>query len=576
MVDEHLVRVVIAEDSPTQREILRYILEKHGYMVSAAPDGRQALALVGQVRPHLVISDVLMPVMNGYDLCRAIKSDPGSRQIPVILLTSLSDTRDVALALQSGADNFITKPYNEEYLVLRIRQILAPERALRVKNWVQSPVPVSFEGEEYQISSDKGQIFEFLLTAYQVAITKNQEAIRVREQLKVSYENLTVLNQIISLCNTTLSMDELLETTLQKILEIFDFEFGGLYLINEERTCANLRHHVETIPVESSCLVQSLDMGMPPNSEVLLKGVPAFFTIDQMVEREQIIFTELGAKACALVPVKYASQVLGVLVLVSLKKHEFSDMETRMLESVGSEVGGAVQKALLQERVETANKEMSLYLDIMTHDINNVITSSLGYADLLEDELSGYQQESIRKIRANIDQTTEIIGNVSTIRRLHEKRTTLVPLDLDAVIRNQISHNPEIPFTYRGTRVIVFADDLLGQVFTNLIGNSRKFAGDGVAITIEVEEQDGVVEVTVADNGPGIPDDQTGSRRGPPARAARGSASSSPGRWWSGTAGRSGLRTGRTAGPVLRSTSHCRSLCDRYQVKGFHPARPLS
>lgn len=151
---------------------------------------------------------------------------------------------------------------------------------------------------------------------------------------------------------------------------------------------------------------------------------------------------------------------------------------------------------------------MSLYLDIMTHDINNVITSSLAYADLLEDELAGYQQESIRKIRTNIDQTTEIIRNVSTIRRLHEKRTTLVPVDLDVVIRNQISHFPEIPFTYHGTRMMVYADDLLGQVFTNLIGNSRKFAGDEVAITITVEELDGVVEVCVVDNGPGIPDDQ--------------------------------------------------------------------
>ncbi|WP_440950755.1 response regulator [Methanosphaerula subterraneus] len=513
MEEEQSFRIVIAEDSPTQREYLRYILEKHGYAVSAATDGRQALDLVGEVGPDLVISDVIMPVMNGYDLCRAIKSDPASQHIPVILLTALSDTKDVALALQSGADNFITKPYNEEYLVLRIRQILAPERALRMKDWMQTPVPVSFDGEVYQISSDKGQIFEFLLTAYQVAIMKNQEAIRAEERLKVSYENLSALNQIISLCNTILSLDELLESTLQKILDIFDFEFGALYLINEERTCANLRHHVETIPVEGAYLdlIQTLELGLPPNREVLLNGVPAFFAIDQKVyyeEREKIIFKELGAKAYALIPVKYGSEVLGVLALISQNEHEFSKMETGTLESVGCEVGSAVQKALLQERVETANEEMSLFLDIMTHDINNVITCSMGYADLLEDELTGPQHEFVQKIRTSFDQTIEIIGNVSAIRRLREKRATLVPVDLDAVIRNQISRFPEIPFTYPGTGVMVRADDLIGQVFTNLIGNSNKFAGEGVAITIGVEEQDGVVEVTVADNGPGIPDDQ--------------------------------------------------------------------
>ncbi len=511
--EEQSFRIVIAEDSPTQREYLRYILEKHGYAVSAATDGRQALDLVGQVQPDLVISDVIMPVMNGYDLCRAIKSDPASQHIPVILLTALSDTKDVALALQSGADNFITKPYNEEYLVLRIRQILAPERALRMKDWMQTPVPVSFDGEVYQISSDRGQIFEFLLTAYQVAIMKNQEAIRAEERLKVSYENLSALNQIISLCNTILPLDELLESTLQKILDIFDFEFGALYLINEERTCANLRHHVETIPVEGAHLdlIQTLEMGLPPNREVLLNGVPAFFAIDQTVyyeEREKIIFKELGAKAYALIPVKDGSEMLGVLALISQNEHEFSKMETGLLESVGCEVGSAVQKALLQERVETANEEMGLFLDIMTHDINNVITCSMGYADLLEDELTGPQHEFVQKIRTSFDQTIEIIGNVSAIRRLREKRATLVPVDLDAVIRNQISRFPEVPFAYSGTGMMVRADDLIGQVFTNLIGNSKKFAGEGVAITIEVEEQDGVVEVTVADNGPGIPADQ--------------------------------------------------------------------
>ncbi|ACL16664.1 response regulator [Methanosphaerula palustris] len=510
---EQSIKVVIVEDSPTQQEYLRYILEKHGYTVFAATNGQQALDLIGEVRPDLLISDVIMPVMNGYDLCRAIKSDPASQEIPVILLTALSDTKDVALALQSGADNFITKPYNEEYLILRIRQILAPERALRMKDWMQSPVPVSFDGEVYQISSDRGQIFEFLLTAYQVAIMKNQEAIRAEERLKVSYENLAVLNQIISLCNTTLSLDELLELTIQKILNLFGFEFGALYLINEERTCAHLRHHVETIPVEESYLdlIQTLDMGLLPNRGVLLNGIPAFFTIDQTTfyeEREKIIFKELGAKAYAMVPVKFGSEVLGVLALTSKNEHEFSDVEIGMFESVGREVGSAVQKALLQERVTTANDEMSLYLDIMTHDINNVITSSMGYANLLEDELTGPQYEFVQKIRTSLDQTIEIIRNVSTIRRLHEKQARLVPMDLDAVIRNQISRFSEIPFTYPGTGVMVYADDLIGQVFTNLIGNSRKFAGDEVSITIGVEEDEGVVEVTVADNGPGIPDDQ--------------------------------------------------------------------
>jgi signal transduction histidine kinase len=105
---------------------------------------------------------------------------------------------------------------------------------------------------------------------------------------------------------------------------------------------------------------------------------------------------------------------------------------------------------------------------------------------------------------------TPVPGAPSMMLGLFNLQGPVIPVDLDAVIKNQISHFPEIPFTYRGARVMVYADDLVGQIFTNLIGNSRKFAGEETAITIGVEEQEGVVEVTVVDNGPGIPDDQMG------------------------------------------------------------------
>lgn len=69
-----------------------------------------------------------MPVMDGYELCTLLKKDPTFREIPIILLTALSDSRDVARALQAGADNFITKPYQEEYLIGRVRRILSASK----------------------------------------------------------------------------------------------------------------------------------------------------------------------------------------------------------------------------------------------------------------------------------------------------------------------------------------------------------------------------------------------------------------------------------------------------------------
>ncbi len=159
-----------------------------------------------------------------------------------------------------------------------------------------------------------------------------------------------------------------------------------------------------------------------------------------------------------------------------------------------------------EEALRVAHNEANLYLDIMAHDINNANAVALGYADLLVEALEGKEREMIRKLRSGISRSIEIIQNVSTIRRLHSHETATRPVDLDAVIRAEIAHHPDVGIIYEGKQVRVTADDLLPEVFTNLIGNSIKFGEPGVGVRVRVEEGDGTVAVSVEDTGPGVPD----------------------------------------------------------------------
>ncbi|WP_301677168.1 sensor histidine kinase [Methanoculleus methanifontis] len=159
-----------------------------------------------------------------------------------------------------------------------------------------------------------------------------------------------------------------------------------------------------------------------------------------------------------------------------------------------------------EEEQREAHDEANLYLDIMTHDINNANAVALGYADLLEATLDGGEQEMIRKLRNGVGRSIEIIQNVTTIRRLHSHETATKPVDLDAVIRTEIAHHPGARIAYRGKPVRVMADDLLSEVFANLIGNSIKFGDPGVEITVRIEEQDGEMLVSIEDTGVGVPD----------------------------------------------------------------------
>lgn len=129
--------ILLAEDSPTQAEELAYVLERSGYSVTRAGDGAQALELVRELRPDIVVTDVLMPQMDGYALCAAIRSEPALSEIPVILLTSLASPQDVIRGLECGADNFIRKPCDHGHLLDRVASVLssrgprAPERTKR-------------------------------------------------------------------------------------------------------------------------------------------------------------------------------------------------------------------------------------------------------------------------------------------------------------------------------------------------------------------------------------------------------------------------------------------------------------
>ena len=169
----------------------------------------------------------------------------------------------------------------------------------------------------------------------------------------------------------------------------------------------------------------------------------------------------------------------------------------------------------LEEQVEarTADLEEStakanLYLDIMTHDIRNATNTASLYTDLLMEELEGESRSYTEKVQKSLKKSIEIIRNVNTIRQIREETAVLRPIALDPVIRGEIEHYPDVRITYAGTTARVIADDLLSEVFTNLIGNAEKFAGPGGCVTIRVEEHGEEVEVSVEDNGPGIPDER--------------------------------------------------------------------
>jgi DNA-binding response OmpR family regulator len=118
--------VVIVEDEPHIVLSLEFLLERAGYETVAATDGAQGLALVRELRPDVVLLDVMMPELNGYDVCRAIKADPALAGIPVIMLSAKGQEVEVFRGLELGAAAYVTKPFGNAEILDAVRAVLPP------------------------------------------------------------------------------------------------------------------------------------------------------------------------------------------------------------------------------------------------------------------------------------------------------------------------------------------------------------------------------------------------------------------------------------------------------------------
>ena len=177
-------RILVVDDSRTQLEATRSLLERNGYDVVTAGSGEEGLERARAERFDLVLSDVVMPGMSGYEMCSCIKDeieDPPA----LVLLTTLADPRDIVRGVECGADNYITKPYEGDHLLARITQVIANQE-LRRNRTADDPAQISFLGETYTITSEPAQILGLLLSSFEELIRTNEELQKSKQRAEAA------------------------------------------------------------------------------------------------------------------------------------------------------------------------------------------------------------------------------------------------------------------------------------------------------------------------------------------------------------------------------------------------------
>ena len=121
-------KILIVDDEPAQQQLLRYNIEKSGFDVLLADNGNDALNIVDEVYPDLIVLDWMIPEASGIDVCYELRSRPETRYLPILMVSARGEDIDLAMALDAGADDYITKPFSPRELIARIKSLMRRSR----------------------------------------------------------------------------------------------------------------------------------------------------------------------------------------------------------------------------------------------------------------------------------------------------------------------------------------------------------------------------------------------------------------------------------------------------------------
>lgn len=158
--------ILVAEDSPTQARWIESVLTEVGYRVVVAFDGPSTLKLVRRERPAIILADVDMPGLDGFEVCRRVKEDPGLRSIPFVMVTHRDRVTDLVRALEAGADNYLTKPLDHATVAARVQRILGDVEAWR-ERWAGRRTRLGVPPEDMALSLERAQVVEMLMASAQ-------------------------------------------------------------------------------------------------------------------------------------------------------------------------------------------------------------------------------------------------------------------------------------------------------------------------------------------------------------------------------------------------------------------------
>jgi signal transduction histidine kinase/CheY-like chemotaxis protein len=515
-------RVLVVDDSATQAASLAMLLEENGIATRIARSGEQALEMVRAETPDLVLSDVVMPGIDGYEVCRRIKIDLGLARLPVVLLTSLTDQMAIVRALASGADHYVTKPFDPERLIARVRQVLAHDVAPALVGG--TPVVIDLLGTSFQINASKEKILDLLISSYG-DLVRTSEAVRAAEQRA----------RFLAAAGERLSASLDVEGTLHELARIAVPALADLCVVDVVEPDGSLRRaavtHADPEVAATAAILRDLPNVARASAltrRAVETGQPVGYEhVDDAVLRELapteehlVALRQLNARAVIAVPLVARANTLGAVAFVAINPARHYGVEERAVAvELARRAALAMDNARLYTAAQGATRARDDVLAIVSHDLRNPIHTIQMSAALLQELYPDPQELLIRQlavIRRASGRANALIQDLLDVTRI-ESGTLAVDrgaidaqslLDDVVVEMRPIAEEKKLVLegSWNGPPAEVAGDrDRLIQAFSNLIGNAVKFTPAGGRIELTGSFAGATVEYRVRDTGAGIP-----------------------------------------------------------------------
>ncbi len=478
-------RLLLADDSPTQRRVLRAALEGAGYAVVEAEDGAEAYERVLAERPRLVVSDVVMPRLNGYLLCRLLRMREETAGLPVVLLTSLDEPLDRFWAEESGADAFVSKSEPVERLLAVVEGLLA-----------RAPEPVPSVAGGPPAAAAVSRIHELL----ERLLFESVLARRTRDLVRCGRRR-----------------EELAEPLFELLVTLFDPARAGLALPGGE--LAPLLLVLERSPGDGPGPVAArlrerlggeakLRVVRRPRTGVEAVPVDGSWADAGTVRSPHLLLLPVGEGG-------------ATIWLEARRGQRFSRQQVEAVELVARELEDVVNHLATLERYDRLQAD---FASMIVHDLRSPLTSIVSGLRILRRYLAAEMPERLVRILDAMEGSAErlltLVTDFLDLARLEAGRLEIRPRPVavgeilervsDAVRLQAESRGIAVRVRAPGSLPRVFADpERVEQVAWNLLANAVKFTPEGgeVEVTAAVEEP-GFVTLRVRDSGPGIPPEE--------------------------------------------------------------------